>query len=169
MNKIITFLLALILTIPSFAQGEKKDDKTSHKEQIMAAKIAYFTSEIGLTPEEAQVFWPIYNKCWEDVQNAYKETRKSLKAIKELDRKGNYSESEMKKLINKYIDCFTEEGKLQDVYLNEFYKILPTEKVAKLYIAEDGFRRKLTEMWKEKNQDRPKPDGKLIPPPSTEE
>lgn len=155
MNKIITFLIALLLTIPSFAQSEKKDDKSSQKDQILAAKVAYFVTEIGLTPEEAQAFWPIYNKCWDDAQKAHKDTRKSLKEIKALNEKGGFSDSEMKKLIDKYIGSYMYEGKIQEMYLGEFYKILPVEKVARIYIAEDGFRKKLTEMWKEQSQKKP--------------
>lgn len=165
MKRPVIIILALLLSIPSFAQEARKDEKTSQKEQIMAAKVAYFTTEIGLTPEEAQTFWPVYNKCWDDSQKAHKATKQSLKSIKELDEKGKYSEVEMKKLINNYLDCYLEEGRIQEMYKDEFFKILSTEKVAKLYIAEDGFRRKLTKMWKEQSQDLPKPDGQMVPPP----
>jgi len=31
-------------------------------EQIQVERIAYFTEQIGLTAEEAQLFWPVYNE-----------------------------------------------------------------------------------------------------------
>lgn len=152
MKRTLTFLLAAAISFSCFAQGDKKDDNTSYRDKVLAAKIAYFTSEIGLTPEEAQVFWPLYNKYWGETQNANRMTRESFDAIKKLDDKGGYSDIDMKKLVNKYIDNYVNESELCELYLSEFYKILPVSKVAKFYLAEEGFRNKLTEMWKEQRR-----------------
>ena len=64
---ILTLLFALIATIGAFAQqgpppaGEKKYPSP---DEIMSQKIAFFTQELDLTPEEAQKFWPVYNAGW---------------------------------------------------------------------------------------------------------
>jgi hypothetical protein len=49
------------------------------------------------------------------------------------------------------------------MYIDEFYKILPVEKVAKIFVAEKGFRDILTKMWREKKHhkgDEKKPEVK---------
>ena len=63
MKKIIYIVTAsvLILTsaISAFAEERFQDN---WKEKIMSEKIAFLTMEMGITPEEAQVFWPVYNQ-----------------------------------------------------------------------------------------------------------
>ena len=162
MNKIITFIIAALLTTSVFAQ------KQGDQDQIVSTKIAFFTTEIGLTPEEAQVFWPVYNKYWDEIQKAHKCTKDNLMNIKAHDEKKDFSESQMKSLVKKYISSYINESKLQEKYFEEFSKILSTEKVAKLYIAEDNFRIKLTKMWREQHRNAPKDNGQTPPPPAKE-
>lgn len=153
MSRILVLLFSLLLAVPTFAQGKKQEDK-SFKERIEATKVAYFTEKIGLTPEEAQRFWPIYYKFWNERQDAYNKVRKSIEAVIKLDEEGGYSDPEMKKLINQYGDYLSLEAEIFEMYIDEFYKILPTAKVAKLFTAEVGFRKILTDMWKEQKKPR---------------
>jgi hypothetical protein len=64
---LITILMATTLTV-AFAQNNDNgtpppppswDDA---KKQFKSEKVAYITSGMGLTVEEAQKFWPLYNK-----------------------------------------------------------------------------------------------------------
>ncbi len=43
---------------------KKCDNQFSHerKEQIESHKIAYLTTKLSLTPNEAEKFWPLYNE-----------------------------------------------------------------------------------------------------------
>lgn len=150
MNRVLAILLSIFISAPMLAQPHKKGDDAPFKEKIEATKVAYFTEKIGLTPEEAQVFWPTYNKWWSEKQVAHKELHKSLKAIEDLEAKGNYTAPQMKKLINEYSKNLSMESEIFDMYIEEFYKILPIEKVAKIFVAEKGFRDILTKMWREK-------------------
>lgn len=150
MNRLLTILLSLLIVVPLFGQNQKRADEKSFKEKVEATKVAYFTEKLNLTPEEAQVFWPVYNKWWEERQEANRKVHESIKKIVALDEKGNYSDPQMKKLIKQYSQNLAMEAELFDIYLDEFYKILPTEKVAKIFVAEKGFRTILTNMWKEK-------------------
>ena len=57
-RKIMIIAAALVLgAVDAFANNEAKED---WKEKIQSEKIAFLTLEIGLTPQEAQVFWPVY-------------------------------------------------------------------------------------------------------------
>lgn len=57
--KRIAFLIAIFLwsSIAAFSQGGQKDNG-----RLEAYKIAYLTKKLNLSIEEAQKFWPIYNK-----------------------------------------------------------------------------------------------------------
>lgn len=155
MKRLITIAFILLITISSFGQGhgqglgqwKNKETKNRH-EQIVSAKIAFFTTEIGITPEEAKSFWPVYNKYWDEFSKASNETRTSLRELRKLDKAGNTSDVDFRKATQLYIDNMKKEIAIQELYLPEFYKILSPAKVAKLLLAEDSFRFKLMDMLK---------------------
>ena len=45
--------------------AQETESKSDTENIIKSQKIAFFTDKIGLSPEEAQVFWPIYNDYWD--------------------------------------------------------------------------------------------------------
>ena len=66
-TKIYSLLILLLFTSLGFSQGFR--DK---KEKIKALKIAFISQKLSLTTEQAEKFWPIYNK-YEDKIVALKE------------------------------------------------------------------------------------------------
>lgn len=108
-------------------------------EKMEAMKIAFITKRLALTPEEAQKFWPIFNQYEaekEAIINAtigsYKEEQKSLDSM---------TEAEVNKVIDNHLLFKQKELELTKKYLAEFRKILPAVKVAKLFTAEDQFKK----------------------------
>ena len=70
MNSMKTFIkyamatILLLVGASAFAQGQgNRQQGNDWMARMRSEKIAFLTSEIGLTPEEAQAFWPIYNKA----------------------------------------------------------------------------------------------------------
>lgn len=116
----------------------------SRYEQIQSAKIAFFTTELELTPKEAEDFWPVYNKYWKARETAYRKIQSNLKMItKAVTGESKVYDSELKLLTENYVNGFAAEGEIQREYFAEFSKILPLRKVAKLYRAEEMFRVKM--------------------------
>lgn len=150
MNRFLVCLISILLTFPLLAQ--KKGEKREFEEKIEATKVAYFTEKLELTTEEAQVFWPIYNKWWKDKMEAHHKVYATMQAIVDLDNKGGYTDPQMKKLINEHAKSLSLESQVFEIYLQEFYKVLPTSKVAKIFAAESGFREILMNMWKEQHR-----------------
>lgn len=142
---IVASILALLTTY-SYAQecAPTAEDQAKEKrnEWIQKEKIAFFTSEIDLTPEEAQLFWPLYNKCWKESTAAHQKTMKALWAIKKA-KDTNISSEEMEKLVAAYIKAQNSEKSSFTRYYAEFKKILPIEKVGRIYVAEELFKRKM--------------------------
>ncbi|MBO5804759.1 MAG: hypothetical protein J6R25_06810 [Bacteroidales bacterium] len=161
MNRALVILISILMAFPMTGQPQKKQEERPFREKVEATKVAYFTEKLNLTPEEAQVFWPIYNKWWGERQEANKQVHKAIKDIVALEEMGDYTDPQMKKLIKEYSRALSMESEVFDIYIEEFYKILPMEKVAKIFVAEKGFREILTNMWKEK-----KHSGKIDEVPS---
>src|SRR5216684_7922507 len=69
MKKILSVLVLIgWFGLPGFAQQRPQQQPGAGLE---AMKIAFFTRRLDLTPEEAQLFWPIYNRYSGEVRQAY--------------------------------------------------------------------------------------------------
>ena len=86
MKKIFTILTALcfIAVTGTAAQPKNRED---WKQKMMNEKIAFLTTELNITPEEGQVFWPVYNKVNQEkdaaMRNVFKAYRNLAKATEE--------------------------------------------------------------------------------------
>lgn len=143
--KLTIGLFLLIFVLPSLAnanmQGKFDYDK------FKADKIAYITEAIDLTPQEAEIFWPVYNeyekKKWE-LMKERRELDKSLHdGVKEM------SDEEYIKLSRKLASFPLKDGKLVEEYNEKFLKILPPKKVVELYLAEMNFRNHLLRNYRD--------------------
>ena len=125
------------------------------KEKLMAEKIAFLTLEVGLTPEEAQAFWPVYNQVEKEKDDAmfnvirtYKEMTKALEEKK--------SEKEVAALLDKYLEAQKKVNEIENTIAAKYKAVLPVDKVAKLYVAEEKFRRLQIRKLHDSN-DKPQP------------
>ena len=121
----------------AFANNEVKED---WKEKFQSEKISFLTLEIGLTPQEAQVFWPVYNEINEEKDQAMYEIIKYYWEMSKAIEAGK-SEKEIKALLDKYLEAQEKQRKIDEDAAEKYKKVLSTTKVAKLYIAEEKFRR----------------------------
>lgn len=141
MKKIIYIVTAsvLILTsaISAFAEERFQDN---WKEKIMSEKIAFLTMEMGITPEEAQVFWPVYNQVDKERDEAIRSVFRSYKAVEDAVAAGK-SEKELSKLLEDYLAALKAQSEVEQKAHKDYAKVLPVEKLAKLYVAEEKFRR----------------------------
>lgn len=123
------------------AQDQKDQQKKNNwKEKIQCEKIAYLTSVLKFTPEEAQVFWPVYNQIAENKAKLEKEARMALKDVKQAFKEEK-SEKEIDKLFDKYIKAREAIQKAESESVPKLRKVIDGAKVAKLFIAEENFRR----------------------------
>jgi hypothetical protein len=59
--KKLLFTIAIILGGYSFVIAQP-GDKQNRAEKVQALKIAFITQKLDFTSEEAQRFWPVYNR-----------------------------------------------------------------------------------------------------------
>ncbi len=130
------------------ASRPQPEPEPDNKEKLESARIAYFTSVMDLTPEEAGKFWPVYNEYRKAVNDARKDAREKFHRIRKMTEEGTESDAAVKKLLMEYVDACKKDDDLERIYLDEFLKILPVDKVARMYLAEEDFRVKMIKMWK---------------------
>ena len=125
---------------PGFQNTGSQKGKKDWKETMKAEKIAFLTSEMGLTSQEAEVFWPLYNeaeeyhfKSMDAVMEAYRNLEAAV-AAKEPEQKVSAA-------LDAYLRAVRESNNIDSEYVAKYKKVISTEKVAKLFIAEEKFRR----------------------------
>ena len=136
------FKILLIVATMFFASDLSADNQEcrSVREKKHAEKIAFITSELALTSEEAEVFWPVYNEWWSEMRKAHQQHREELKKMEELLQQDNPDPVELEAAVTAY--CKTEEfrGALMDRYFHRFAKVISIEKIARLYQTEEKYR-----------------------------
>jgi Spy/CpxP family protein refolding chaperone len=128
----------MALTSSLNAQPTKKEN---WHEKMMAEKIAFITMELDLTPEEAQVFWPVYNQVRDERMRYQKAVHEAYGALQKALEGETVSDKDVDKLLDEYLAAKQAQAENTKGGLEKFRKVLSGKKVAKLYIAEENFRR----------------------------
>lgn len=143
-------ILPLILFLVSFsfyAQGGKSDEK---REKIKAYKVSFLTTELELTPTEAEKFWPIYN-AYDDKQFELRHQKMKTYMHKlDDDNISSMSEKDAVNLLSQMESTDKELYLLRDKYMTNLKKILSPKKILKLKKSEDDFNRKLLQQYRDK-------------------
>ena len=145
-KKLLPLLLLLFSTI-FYAQGESMSEK---REQIKTLKVAFFTTELGLTNAQAEKFWPIYNAFdSKQFELRHQKMRAFMKRMNDgsLDK---ISEKEANAFLVQIQDTEEEIFLLKKKFTSNLRGILPASKIIKLKKAEEDFNRKLLEQYRNK-------------------
>ena len=138
-------ILLLFISLHIEAQGPGTSERRFYVihgseagEQVQAERIAYYTKQIGLTPEEAQVFWPIYNEM-DNKRTVLFEERAEI-IHKFVNESGKLNDKQIDEYLNRLTTIQQKETALPAEYDAKFRKVLSARKVMNMYIAEMGFR-----------------------------
>lgn len=124
----------------SMTASAHKNCNQDWKQKMMSEKVAFLTAEMDLTPEEAQVFWPVYNEVNKRSDEAMHKVFGTFKALEQALNEGK-SEKEVQKLLDEYLKALDMQKETNSEAAEKYKKVLPAEKVARLYVGEERFRR----------------------------
>ena len=128
-----------LLSITS-VQAQHKDHG-NWQEKMKSEKIAFLTSELDLTPEEAQAFWPVYNQISKEKNDAQKAVMTTYFAMMKAIEEGKANDKEIERLLDEYVAAAEANRNSPKKDVERYRKVLPSKKVVKLYVAEEKFRR----------------------------
>lgn len=140
MKKLFTIILVSLLTLPAWSQEDelaKMDPKA--QEKIKAARIAFITDRLGLTPEEAERFWPIYR----EFSNKRMELRQQFEQVRKNPDPAKPKEEAERELVELGLQLKQQELDLEKDYSKRILTAIPAQKLMALKTAEDDFRRLL--------------------------
>ena len=157
-------ILLLLMCTATFAAQAQEDDMPAlsgeRLKEIKAQKTAYLTTKLGLTTEEAQRFWPIYNEYDDAREKLRKEMRELHKSGKE---EGGLTEATAKVMLTKGLDIRTRELELERTYSERFSKSIGALKTVQLVKAERDFNKEVLRRFRDRMEERR--DGRPGPPP----
>lgn len=136
-TKVISGLLWLIFSM-KFAVAQKPNVT---KEEIESMRVAFITKFVDLNPQEAQLFWPVFN----EYQQKQVELRKSHKEVTGVqpEQLQKLSDTEIQKLLDNHFLLKQKETELQKEYHARFLAVLSPKKVALLYLSQEEFKKYL--------------------------
>jgi hypothetical protein len=144
--KKIFLITAIFFSLYSSVFSQHNRRFMQNKEYIDKERIPFFTNYLDLTVEEAEKFWPLYNEYLSQKETLFNEMRSINRKLKNSSL--SMSETEAEKLNNEYIAIQEKQLELLKKYNKQFKKILPTNKVNKIYFAEREFRKHLLRQLK---------------------
>lgn len=131
-------LMAICCLAVGKVKAQRMDD--GKLEQL---KIQFLTEKMDLNPEDAKVFWPIYNgfsKEMRELRKARMEKMISFRKVGEID---NLSDSEIQSLILNDFDFKQRELNIEKKYFSKLKSNLPIKTVGKFYRAQEAFKKEL--------------------------
>ena len=148
----IVLLFASTMLFAQQPPPQGNDNQRPARERVEAMKVGFLTQRLNLTPEEAKVFWPVYNKYQDELETLRKSRRENL-----VNAKMNFdsmADKDVEKAVDSELGFRQSELDLLKKYHGQFKQVLPIKKVAALYRAEEDFKRELLDKIKENRMDR---------------
>jgi len=128
--KRVSIILALFL-ISFWANAQNREAM----KKIESARIALITERLGLSPNQAEKFWPVYreyNLQRRELRKEFRETRQGV------DMK-TLTEEQSKQLIQTALDIKQKELNLEKDYSHRMTEVITTQQLFKLKNAEKDF------------------------------
>lgn len=140
MKVLINFLFLVLIAIPGWSQDEDAIVRNPKaQEKIIAARIAFITERLELSPAEAERFWPIYR----EFNNKRQEIRQQFEQARKNPGVDQPAEQRDKDLVELGFKLKQQELNLEKDYSTKILSVIPAQKLMALKKAEDDFRRLL--------------------------
>ena len=132
----IIIVLILGSASASWAQDPNPSQNRKAMQQIEAARIAMITKRLGLSPDQAQRFWPVYN----EFSTKRREIRSRLNEARVGMDPKNLSDQESQRLMELGLEIRQSEVNLEKEYAGRLWKVISAQQVLALRKAEGDFR-----------------------------
>ncbi len=130
MKKTITILMITMLGVGVFAQNSRA------KEKIESARIGLITERLGLTPDQAERFWPLYHEY--RMQNI--DAGKQYRMLRADIGPKQASDDESRRMVELELELKQRRLDLEKEYSKKILEVISTQQVVSLRKAERDFR-----------------------------
>ncbi|NML65339.1 hypothetical protein HHL22_08995 [Hymenobacter sp. RP-2-7] len=134
---LLLLALGLASTAPALAQGRARLGRQAgaRLNQLDNAKIAFITSRLTLSQEQAQRFWPIYN---EFVQRR-RELNRSARLLRRDATNPALTDAQLRDYFTQDFSTRQQQLNLEKEYFDKLQKVISLRQIAQLFQAERDF------------------------------
>ncbi|HQW06150.1 MAG: hypothetical protein IPH05_04915 [Flavobacteriales bacterium] len=154
MKHLLPFTVLILLACLGITEASAQPDgppSADRLKEIKAQKSAYITTQLRLSPEQAQLFWPIYNEMDEKRETL----RRDMRSLMKNSRDGAaMTEAEAGQLLEKGHANREQELALERTYDDRFKKAIGAVKTLQLQKAEHDFNREVLRKFRDRVEDR---------------
>ncbi|MDA0864744.1 MAG: hypothetical protein O3B88_08765 [Bacteroidetes bacterium] len=144
-------IISLLSTSLVFSQGRLKGNDLEENDDLMAVKTGIITQVLSLSPEQAQLFWPIYNKF----EDQLKKSRQDLNEImgsadpQDIDQ---WDEEKVQSALQRLQEHKQKEHELISKMREELREVITPQQILKLHISEQRFKKRLINRMKNRGR-----------------
>ncbi|SMD31926.1 hypothetical protein SAMN04488029_0264 [Reichenbachiella faecimaris] len=138
------FLAIMLLAIATIAQAQNDEAR----QRIESAKIALISERLGLTPEDAQQFWPIYNEYSQKRRENHHEFAQARRNF----NPETATEQETQDMLNFGREVKEKQLNLEKEYSDRMLKVIDSKQLMNLQNAERDFKRMLLDRLDQRRQ-----------------
>ncbi len=117
-------------------QQQQQNIDPKVREKVEAARIGMITNRLGLTPDQAERFWPIYREFTQKRQEMHQEFRQAQQGF---DQK-NPDPKKQQELVNLGFQIKQRELNLEKDYSGRIMNVITVQQMMNLRKAEQDFR-----------------------------
>jgi hypothetical protein len=133
-------IIILVFCFGTLAYGQQDDEQIRRDpkamEKIQALRTAYISEKLGLTPDQAEKFWPVYREFTQErakLREQFKEAQRSINP-------NNANPKKEQELVNLGLEVKQKELNLEKDYSGRLMKVITAQQVLNLRKAEQEFR-----------------------------
>ena len=142
MKRVSIILMLFLISFGVFAQNKDAMKK------IESARIALITERLGLSPAQAEKFWPVYR----EYNLERREIRQEFRSARQKVDIKNLTEEQSKLLLQKSIEAKQKELNLEKEYSKRLSDVISTQQLFKLNSAEKDFQQMLLKRIQDQRQ-----------------
>lgn len=137
----------VLISVTAWAQPAGQTNRDGRgQDRLKAARIAFITERLELTPEEAERFWPVYREYTSKQQ----ELRQQFESVRKNPDPKHTAEQHEKKVIEQHLQFKQKELDLEKEYSDKFLKVISAQKLMALKQAEVDFRRMVAQQIRQR-------------------
>ncbi len=115
------------------------------RQRIKTIKIWQLTEAVGLTPEQSERFFPIYNKHQDVLQSLEKEEQEAFRRLNLLADDPDASDEDISEAMMRIGELARRSMEMRQDYMEEVSKVLSLRQQSKLLVFEEMFKKRLRE------------------------
>lgn len=155
MKRYILLISLTFLSVLMNAQGNQ-EQRERRENQLKNLKIAFITQQIDLTSDEAEQFWPIYNRHHNEIFRLKRKEMDALRSgIKEDSDMELLTDAEAAVLLENFLSIDAKIIEEQRAMYTSLATVLSPKKLLKLHKAENEFNRRVLRELQKDRQKRP--------------